>query len=39
VQTAALVTMNILKISLAAELLISAVEMAVLNLGFLGLVW
>ncbi len=39
VQTAALVTMNFLEIRLAAELLISAVGMAVLNLGFLSLVW
>ena len=39
VQTVALVTMNVLEISLAAELLLSAVGMAVLNLGFLSLVW
>jgi uncharacterized membrane protein YphA (DoxX/SURF4 family) len=39
VQTAAIVTMNVLEISFAIELLISACGMAVLNLGFLSLVW
>jgi hypothetical protein len=39
VQTAALVGMNALEICLAGELLISAVGMVILNLGFLTLVW
>ena len=39
VQTAAIVTMNALEITLAGELLISAVGMVILNLGFLALVW
>lgn len=39
VQTAALVAMNTLEIFLAAELLISALGMVILNLGFLSLVW
>ena len=39
VQTAAIVGMNILEICLAGELLISAVGMVLLNLGFLTLVW
>ena len=39
VQTAAIVAMNFLEILLARELLISAPGMAVLNLGFLSLVW
>lgn len=39
VQTAAIVAMNTLEILLAAELLISAVGMMILNLGFLSLVW
>ena len=39
VQTAAIVTMNSLEIFLAGELLISAVGMVILNLGFLSLVW
>jgi hypothetical protein len=39
VQTAAIVSMNALEIYLARELLISAVGMAILNLGFLALVW
>lgn len=39
VQTAAIVAMNTLEISLAGELLISAVGMVILNLGFLALVW
>ena len=39
IQTAALVSMNTLEIILAGELLISAVGMVILNLGFLSLVW
>jgi hypothetical protein len=39
VQTAAIVGMNALEICLAGELLISAVGMVILNLGFLSLVW
>jgi len=39
VQTAALVAMNALEIFLARELLISAIGMVILNLGFLSLVW
>jgi hypothetical protein len=39
VQTAAIVAMNSLEIYLAVELLISAVGMVILNLGFLTLVW
>jgi hypothetical protein len=39
VQTAAIVAMNTLEIFLAAELLISAIGMVILNLGFLSLVW
>src|SRR5437899_2615620 len=39
VQTAAIVAMNTLEIFLAGELLISAVGMVILNLGFLSLVW
>ena len=39
VQTVAIVAMNTLEISLAAELLLSAVGMVILNLGFLSLVW
>ena len=39
VQTAAIVGMNTLEICLAGELLISAVGMVILNLGFLTLVW
>jgi hypothetical protein len=39
VQTAAIVAMNALEIFLAVELLISAVGMVILNLGFLTLVW
>ena len=39
VQTAAIVAMNALEIFLAAELLISAVGMVILNLCFLSLVW
>jgi len=38
-QTAAIVAMNTLEILLAGELLISAVGMVILNLGFLSLVW
>src|SRR6185503_10216230 len=38
-QTAALVAMNSLEITLARELLISAIGMVALNLVFLGLVW
>ena len=38
-QTAAIVAMNSLEILLAGELLISAVLMVLLNLGFLSLVW
>ena len=39
VQTAAIVGMNTLEIWLAGELLISAVGMVILNLGFLTMVW
>ncbi len=39
VQTAAIVAMNTLEIVLAKELLISAVGMVILNLGFLMLIW
>lgn len=39
VQTAAIVAMNSLEIFLARELLISAIGMVILNLGFLSLVW
>ena len=39
VQTAAIVTMNALEIFIARELLISAIGMVILNLGFLSLVW
>ena len=39
VQTAAIVAMNALEILRARELLISAIGMVVLNLGFLSLVW
>ena len=39
VQTSAIVAMNTLEILLAGELLISAVGMVILNLGFLSLVW
>ena len=38
-QTAAIVAMNTLEILLAGQLLISAVGMVILNLGFLSLVW
>jgi len=39
VQTAAIVAMNSLEIFLARELLISAIGMVILNLGFLSLLW
>ena len=39
VQTAALIAMNALEILLAKELLISAVGMVILNLGFVALIW
>ncbi|TAG10051.1 MAG: hypothetical protein EAZ42_05155 [Verrucomicrobia bacterium] len=39
VQTLALVSMNILEIRLAKDLLVSAPGMVVLNLAFLSLVW
>ena len=39
VQTASLIAMNSLEILLARELLISAIGMVALNLGFLLLVW
>jgi hypothetical protein len=39
VQTAAIIAMNSLEIFLARELLISAIGMVFLNLGFLSLVW
>ena len=39
VQTAAIIAMNSLEILLARELLISALGMGALNLGFLSLVW
>ena len=38
-QTAALVAMNVIEIALAADLLISAVGMVLLNGGFLTLIW
>jgi hypothetical protein len=38
-QTSALVAMNTLEIILAEELLISAVGMVILNLGFVTLIW
>lgn len=38
-QTLALITMNILEIALARELLVSAAGMVILNLGLLALVW
>jgi hypothetical protein len=38
-QTLAIISMNVLEISLAPDLLISAPGMAILNLGFLTLVW
>src|SRR4051812_43344220 len=38
-QTAAIVAMNSLEIFLARELLISAIGMVILNVGFLSLVW
>ncbi|HTD87292.1 MAG TPA: DoxX-like family protein [Candidatus Binatia bacterium] len=39
VQTAAILAMNSLEILLARELLISAIGMVILNLGFLSLIW
>ena len=39
VQTLALVSMNLLEILLARELLISAAGMVALNLGFISLIW
>ena len=39
VQTASIVAMNTLEIARARKLLISAVGMVILNLGFLVLVW
>ena len=39
VQTTALVAMNTLEIVMAAELLISAIGMVILNAGFLSVVW
>lgn len=39
VQTAAIVAMNTLEILLAPELLISAIGMVILNLGFIGVIW
>ena len=39
VQTTAIIAMNSLEIWLARELLISAIGMLILNLGFLSLVW
>ena len=39
VQTAAIVAMNLLEILIARELLISALGMVILNIGFLALVW
>jgi|SRR6185503_14885439 len=39
VQTSAIVAMNALEIFIARELLISAIGMVILNLGFLSLVW
>lgn len=38
-QTLAIVAMNTIEIILAADLLISAAGMVILNLGFLALVW
>ncbi len=38
-QTVALVSMNVLEIALAADLLISAVGMVALNAGFLSVIW
>lgn len=39
VQTLAIVSMNALEIALAADLLISAIGMLVLNAGFLAVIW
>jgi len=39
VQTLALVSMNALEIALAADLLVSAIGMVALNVGFLTAVW
>ena len=39
VQTLAIVSMNTIEIALARELLISALGMVILNLGFLALIW
>jgi len=39
IQTAAIISMNMLEIALAAELLISAIGMVALNMGFLALIW
>lgn len=39
VQTLALVSMNMLEIMLARDLLISALGMVALNLGFIALIW
>ena len=39
IQTLAIIAMNTLEILLAADLLISAIGMVVLNLGFLVLIW
>jgi hypothetical protein len=39
VQTLAIVGMNTLEIILAGDLLISAIGMVILNLGFLALIW
>lgn len=39
VQTLALISMNVLEVLLAADLLISAIGMLVLNAGFLSLIW
>ena len=39
VQTVAIVAMNTLEISFAAEFLISGIGMVILNFGFLALVW
>lgn len=38
-QTLALVSMNVLEIALAADLLVSAIGMLALNAGFLTLIW
>jgi hypothetical protein len=38
-QTLALVSMNVIEIALAADLLISAVGMLALNAGFLTVIW